>query len=124
MKILQRSLRNFAVLGIDSDQNPFNARILMTIIFYLLTNGSIFIYIFYKANDIREYTLAIFTIFITITITIVFIAIVIEMKKMFELIDFCEEIIKKSKTLQSFLAMINLKKKIKISLQDQNIWTR
>ena len=97
MKLFQASLRNFAIIGISRNQRPFNARTLIAFACYLLANISAIVFLIYKANAFNEYTLSIFTIFVSITIAFIYGVFVIEMKKIFQLIDFCERIVEKSK---------------------------
>ena len=122
MKILQTTLKNWAILGISREQHTFNARALATFACYLLTNISHFIYLFYKDSHFREYIISIFAIFTLTTIAIVFTVIISQKEEIFELIDYCEEIIEKRKQFVFFFTILDVW--IQIYFQDRNTQNR
>ena len=100
MKLFEKNLEDLAVLGVSSDRSLFNAKTITIFACYLFYNVCEFIYLIYVDSNLREYTLSIFTIFISTTIAIVFIVIATELDKLLEIIELFEEFVEKSKRIK------------------------
>lgn len=97
MQLFQRIQRGFAVVGITAQQsvqkNPFNRRVLATLVSYILTVISFNVYLFSVASTFWEFTDNIYTNSASTLAVICYLFIVFNMRIIFNIIDNYERII-------------------------------
>lgn len=101
MKIFQLTQRNFATIGISADSSTqssyqFNGQIFVGV--FILGSIAIcnFIYIFYEAETSAEYTESIFMSTLSIPFFLALLILILNVKKLFELINNCENLVNTS----------------------------
>lgn len=106
MKIFQLTQRNFATIGISADSSTqssyrFNGRIFVGV--FILGSIAIcnFIYIFYEAETSAEYTESIFMSTLSIPFFLALLILILNVKKLFELINNCENLVNTSEWRKS-----------------------
>lgn len=121
MKLLQSTQGSFAFLGITLDQsvqrNPLNERILAAFSTYVLRIGLYNVFLFRDANTFLEYIENIWLNSAAILVLIGFVVEVLNMDKIFALIDNCVTIVAEGEqtqnntfTLNNFISNGKLKK--------------
>lgn len=101
MKLFQVTQQSLADLGITPAQsvqkNPFNQKILTTYFWYLLSFMFFCVYVFYLANNFREYTTSIYMTAVTFVALLNYTISVFRSLKIFELIQNFEKIFEERK---------------------------
>lgn len=94
MKLFQFVQKQFAILGIipNQQQQPFNLKIRMVFVCYWTTNISNVLILIFKAKGFNEYTNSTFITSATTTVAICYTILILNMAKLFEFIEFSEEI--------------------------------
>lgn len=96
MKIFQAIQENFAVAGIHpklaSQSYPLNGRIFIGFLLIILSLTSMLMYIFNDAQTIPEYAQSIYMCSIGIIVFNAVLIILFNVKKLFNLIDCCEDL--------------------------------
>lgn len=100
--VFQAFQKNFAIVGINSNvakqSYPFNVKILLGI---LLLGSAIvcnLLYVIYKAKTFAEYTQTIYICSVSCLILSALIITILKMKKLFEFIDYTDELANTSKS--------------------------
>lgn len=96
MKLFQVIQKKIAFLGISSNQPFFNAKSMLTFLFFGLGISFSIMFIFY-ANTFLEYIENIFVIITELLSGIDFIIVLLQREKFFKFIDNIEEYVDKSK---------------------------
>lgn len=86
-------LKAFGINSSDQQMNPFNRRSVLVFFLLGLLCLSSFLFLFYEANTVWEYTFSIYTIASVVEITICFTIVIFQMEKLFEFIDNCESFV-------------------------------
>lgn len=96
MKIFHTIQKAFGILGFSSNQSlhryPFNGRIWMGFVVFGICLISYLYYLFNIANTFMEYTQSVYVTGAVILIGSSYIIILIKMKKLFQFIDFVEDL--------------------------------
>lgn len=112
MKVFQLTQKNFAIVGITSNwaikSQPFNWKIFTC--FSVLGSSIIcsLMYILFEADTLNEYTQSIYSGSMTASIILSFMLVIINVKKMFQLIDICEDIVNTSELKTKKIGVIML----------------
>lgn len=100
MKVFQLTQKNFAIVGITSNwaikSQPFDWKIFEG--FSILSSSIIcsLMYILFEADTLNEYTQSIYSGSVSASIIVCLMIIIINVKKLFQLIDICENIVNTS----------------------------
>lgn len=103
MKFFRETKRTFAILGISSNQNIFNEKMLMAFTSYWLDNTLNCIFIYREANSFSEYADSAFITSTTTMFAMIFTIIVIKWQNVSELISSIDELAEKSKLTEKKL---------------------
>lgn len=101
MKIFQSAEKRLAVLGLTPNQSlkthPFNRKILVGSLVFAVSILTQFAFLFRFAHTFMEYTASAYLIANTVSTTVCFVAIIFNMRKLFDIIVGFEQIVNMSK---------------------------
>lgn len=98
MKLLQSAQKTFTILGISSTKRPFNGKILMFVVLFVLWIGLYATFLLNIASTFEDYTENIYLTASTSIIFSCFMVIVFKMETVFEFLDGLEIFSNKSKS--------------------------